>query len=198
MINESNAPISVATHKIASVSNIYHSNLGKNLRDKLLNGFQRLDTEFNEGEQQDNLHKTARTDWDAHRDPDVQEVLQAIMRLLCHSMTQSIDTDYQLHMDCLCSWITLSKEGAVVEPHYHNPFELGWSFAFYAKIPSGSTTLTFFDGLAHIKSRAVCNEGDVLMFPSSLYHYTTDTEVDRVVYSGNLLAGAKQNDGTTN
>ena len=196
MINESNAPISVATHKIATVSNIYHSNLGKKSCDKIINGLRRLDLEFNEGVQQDNLHKTTRTDWYAHNDDEVRSVLESIMRLLGHSMMQGTERPYMLNFDCLCSWITLSREGAIVEPHYHNPFELGWSFAFYAKIPSGSTSLTFFDGTVHIKSRAVCREGDILMFPSSLYHYTTDTEVNRIVYSGNLLAGAQQNDGT--
>lgn len=198
MINESNAPISVASHKIATISKIYHSSLDKRYCEKILNGLERLDQGWNEGEQLDNLHKTARTDWYAHADPEVQEVLQSVMRLLCHSISQSEENSHQFYMDCLCSWITLSKEGAIVEPHYHSPLEVGWSFAFYARIPSGSTTLTFFDGLAHLKKRVVCKEGDILMFPSFLYHYTTDTEVDRVVYSGNLLAGAKQNDGTEN
>lgn len=179
---------SVKTHNVPVHQRIYCATLDSELGDLVERTYAKADTSFNEGHQADNLINTDRTSWNVEREhqEELSPVLNAICDVYRTAIEQRMQTSLHMHADLKDSWIARSKAGAVVDPHHHGHNPSGWSFCFYAKIPSGKSSLTFIDHQLGSKTQVIVSEGEVLWFPSDCVHYTVDTEEGRMIYSGNF------------
>ena len=194
---EQNVPNSIQQHNIQTFVRVYASSLDEEMCNIVDNVYQKADTSFNNGHQKDNLISTDRTSWnveDEHQE-EISPVLDAICNVLRLSFEQRMQRGIHLHAELKSSWIARSRDGAVVDPHHHGHNPSGWSFCFYAKIPSGKSSLTFVDNNLGNKTTVVVREGELLWFPSELTHYTVDTEEGRMIYSGNFYVMCRDDDG---
>lgn len=186
----------IRTYNVKSQVELYASRLPDSFSDIIADVYEKADTTFNDKEQKDNLLSTDRTVWNIdHEYPDelrpvIDEICKFLMNVFVSKMQSTIDFNAQI----VGSWIARSKKGAVVDPHHHGHNPVGWSFCYYAKIPSGSSSLTFMDAVMGSKTQVMLSEGDLLFFPSSLTHYTADTEDGRLIFSGNVLIDVREAD----
>lgn len=187
MIEEQAQSASVEQIAVQSISQIFKTSLPDECKQVILDAFEKADTSFNENGVQDNLLKTERTGWVVHEEiVEIHPVLDRIFASLNNAFGQlSMGEDFTYSVQLCDSWIARSKSGAVVDPHHHGLVPHRWSFCYYASIPSGKSSLTFMDNIISNKVVVHVQEGDLIWFPSSLTHYTVDTEEGRVIYSGN-------------
>ena len=91
------------------------------------------------------------------------------------------------------AWVGFYKGNSFVHPHCHEEPPNFYSIAAYLSTGSDDTSLSFMtdESPSHGVNRpkVICKQGDLIIFPSSLYHYTNDTSDERVVLSGNYYAG---------
>ena len=190
MIEEQMTDASVEELTIPTVTTIFKTRTSASHKDTIKRVFDKADTSFNDGKTKDNLIKTDRTGWLVHE--DYPEDIHPVLNDLCDKFHRGLKqrtfdgADFSLDVQLRDSWIARSKAGAVVDPHHHGLLPTWWSFCYYAEIPSRASSITFMDN--SVSSKVVVNvqEGDVIWFPSSLTHYTVDTEEGRLIYSGNV------------
>jgi hypothetical protein len=187
MIEEQACDVGVEFIPIPSITNIFKTNVGSEYAEILVDVYEKADTSYNEEGVKDNLIKTDRTGWLVHLEyPELHPVLDVFCTRLHKAMTQHAPSDrFDTNIDLRDSWIARSKSGAVVDPHHHGLLPSSWSFCYYAKIPSGKSSITFMDNNLSQKITVHVQEGDLIWFPSHLTHYTVDTEEGRMIYSGN-------------
>jgi hypothetical protein len=144
----------------------------------------------------DNLFLSERTDWFYHEDEDFKpffydiiykQLLNAVENIIFQFAKKDklfIDIDYGV--DVYNCWFSKFKKGGYTMPHVH--FESYGNFAFscYLKLPSLRSSLTFCNSNKKIKNIEV-REGDILIFPGHLQHWSFDVEEDRSLLSGNFL-----------
>ncbi len=148
----------------------------------------------------DNLKNVERTDWHYHLHDDFRPYYDIVLKKLYDCMmryslrtgqTSSNDRPlfekmlYKIFM--LNSWYAKCRKNAIVQPHNHGYGYSLFSFACYLKIPSLKSSLFFGNtSFTWIKSLDV-REGDIIVFPSHLLHWTNDVEEGRALFSGNFV-----------
>lgn len=176
----------VAVHYVPHIAKVFHCSVPKEVCEQTLSAFNELEKPDFTGQFNNNLLETLRTDWHCDNNPVMQPVVQCLMNkfIKCFKTLDCPD-DLNITIKLVSSWIAESKKDAEIEPHMHGEMSNGWSFCLYARIPEGKTSLTFFDPKMS-KTRVTVQEGDLLVFPSNLGHYSSDTHPGRTVYAGNL------------
>lgn len=177
---------SVAVHHVPHSATVFHCSVPKSLCTQIVSAFQDLEKFDMSTHVNNNLIKTLRTDWHCHNEPLMASVVQGLITELA-TCFQSIDCpdDMQIKISFLDSWIAESQEGAEIEPHKHTEVSNIWSFCLYARVPEEGTSLSFCNSRME-KKRVPVREGDLLVFPSNLAHYSFDTHFGRMVYAGNI------------
>lgn len=151
----------------------------------------------------DNLIETERTDWDYHLNLEFRPYYNIIFKELLLGMTY-FSKNYGNHKtsdnynSCKFSifmlncWYAKSKKNAYVQPHDHGSGYFSFSFSCYLNIPSKISSLTFMSAQAEWRENVAVKEGDILIFPSHLLHWTRDVEENRSILSGNFLLEMKR------
>ena len=156
---------------------------------------------------QDNLNNVRRTIWELHTDEDTSSVVSKIMdhANLCirtrlnyphPNQNQPPFFDNKMFFYSFATfnaWVAHYKNESFVEPHCHIEYPNFWSCALYLSTGGDETSLSFLSDEApsfnQNKMKIPCKEGDMLIFPSNLIHYTNDTFDKRIVMSANMYAG---------
>ena len=110
-------------------------------------------------------------------------------------------TIWELHTDedaaTFNAWVAHYKNESFVEPHCHTPYPGFYSCSLYLSTGGKDTSLSFLSDEApsfnQNKLKIPCKEGDMLIFPSDLVHYTNDTFDERIILSANVYAGYSPN-----
>lgn len=186
--------LSMSSHNVAIQSRIFHDSLPEHFSTLIESGYSELDKIDNAGVERDNLYNTERTGWDSHKNENVRIIWAAVAEkfatLFSAESAFNLKLRAEIQTELYDSWIAFSKDDAVVEPHNHSSCPFVWSFVFYAKIPNQKSSISFFDFYAgHITVNV--KEGDLLLFPSTIGHYTSDTTPGRTVFSGNFLVSLR-------
>ena len=156
---------------------------------------------------QDNLSNVRRTIWELHTDEDTSSVVSKIMdhvnfcirtRLNYPHPNQNQPPFFDNKMffysfATFNAWVAHYKNESFVEPHCHIEYHNYYSCALYLSTGGDETSLSFLSDEApsfnQNKMKIPCKEGDMLIFPSNLIHYTNDTFDKRIVMSANMYAG---------
>jgi hypothetical protein len=156
---------------------------------------------------QDNLINVRRTIWELHTDEDTSSVVSKIMdhANLCirtrlnyphPNQNQPPFFDNKMFFYSFATfnaWVAQYKDESFVEPHCHIEYPNFWSCALYLSTGGNETSLSFLSDEApsfnQNKMKIPCKEGDMLIFPSNLIHYTNDTFDKRIIMSANMYAG---------
>ena len=156
---------------------------------------------------QDNLINVRRTIWELHTDEDTSSVVSKIMdhANLCirtrlnyphPNQNQPPFFDNKMFFYSFATfnaWVAHYKNESFVEPHCHIEYPNFWSCALYLSTGGDETSLSFLSDEApsfnQNKMKIPCKEGDMLIFPSNLIHYTNDTFDKRIIMSANMYAG---------
>ena len=156
---------------------------------------------------QDNLNNVRRTIWELHTDEDTSSVVSKIMdhvnfcirtRLNYPHPNQNQPPFFDNKMffysfATFNAWVAHYKNESFVEPHCHIEYPNYYSCALYLSTGGDETSLSFLSDEApsfnQNKMKIPCKEGDMLIFPSNLIHYTNDTFDKRIVMSANMYAG---------
>lgn len=140
-----------------------------------------------------NIKGVERSPWHIHRGREDTELFNTLadhVKLYCEGSYNLDDRDY-LRLTWDDCWIMrgLSEDG-FVEPHAHTKHWGGLSFSLYLDLPKGYTTLSFMsvDDIGDAWNRdIIIEEGDMIVFPGNLIHYSKDVSPGRVVMSGNAV-----------
>jgi len=159
----------------------------------------------------DNLEGVRRTGWHLQKDKDFAPYLQRVSAKVEHCISTRLNYPYfskrqpdamrangMQFVIAMCeAWISFYKNSSFVHPHCHEQPPNFYSIAAYLSTGEGDTSLNFMtdESPSHgiNRPRVVCKQGDLVIFPSNLYHYTNDTSDERIVLSGNYYAGYMPN-----
>lgn len=146
----------------------------------------------------DNLINTERTDWKYHQNRDFRPYYNILLKELFECVIQydtlyggglKIRKDYDIERSIFMmdSWFAKSRKNAFVEPHNHGHGYAFFSFVCYLKLPSLKSSLKFASSDLSWQENLLVREGDIIVFPSHLPHWTNDVEEGRSIYSGNFI-----------
>ena len=156
---------------------------------------------------QDNLEGVKRTGWDLQKDPEIGPYLQQVTAKVEHAVSTRLNYPHfhkhkpdsmkrngmQFVIAMYNAWIGFYNKNSFVHPHCHEEASNFYSIAAYLSTGDNDTSLYFMteESPSHgvDRQRINCRTGDMVIFPSNLYHYTNDTDDKRVVLSGNIYAG---------
>ena len=162
----------------------------------------KLDEEIN-----DNLSNVRRTIWELHTDEDAGPTIGKIMDHMNYCIRTTLNYPhpnqnqpsffdnrmFYYSFATFNAWVAHYKNESFVEPHCHTPYPGFYSCSLYLSTGGKDTSLSFLSDEApsfnQNKMKIPCKEGDMLIFPSSLVHYTDDTFDKRIVMSANAYAG---------
>ena len=186
---------------------IMKSTLSKELCNALIElAEQKLETDI-----VDNLEGVRRTGWDLQKDKDVAPYLQSVTSKVEHCISTRLNYPHfnksrpdsmrrngmQFVIAMYNAWIGFYKNNSFVHPHCHEQPPNFYSIAAYLSTGDSDTSLNLMTDESPSyginRPRVVCKQGDLVIFPSSLYHYTNDTSDERIVLSGNYYAGYMPN-----
>ena len=182
---------------------IMKSTLSKELCDALIKlSEQKIETGI-----VDNLEGVRRTGWNLQKDSDVAPYLQMVTAKVEHCISTRLNYPHfhknrpssmkrngmQFVIAMYNAWVGFYKGNSFVHPHCHEEPPNFYSIAAYLSTGGSDTSLSFMtdESPSHGVNRpkVICKQGDLVIFPSSLYHYTNDTSDERIVLSGNYYAG---------
>ena len=137
-----------------------------------------------------------RTGWHLQKDKDAWPYLQRVSAKVEHCISTRLNYPHfnkrkpasmkrngmQFVVAMYNAWISFYDNNSFVHPHCHEEAPNFYSIAAYLSTGDSDTSLSF-----------VCKQGDLVIFPSNLYHYTNDTSDGRIVLSGNYYAGYMPN-----
>ena len=159
----------------------------------------------------DNLEGVRRTGWHLQLDKDIAPYLQRVSAKVEHCISTRLNYPHfnkrkpasmkrngmQFVVAMYNAWISFYKDNSFVHPHCHAEAPNFYSIAAYLSTGDSDTSLNFMtdESPSHgiNRPRVVCKQGDLVIFPSNLYHYTNDTSDERIVLSGNYYAGYMPN-----
>jgi hypothetical protein len=152
----------------------------------------------------DSLINTERTDWHYHLNDEFRPYYDILLKELYECMMfYSLETSFTLGKNetrklkysifMLDSWFAKCRENAFVEPHHHGYGYGLYSFVCYLKIPSRSSSIKFANSDFSWSYDTFVREGDIIVFPSNLKHWSHDTEEGRSIFSGNFVWEVKHN-----
>jgi hypothetical protein len=186
--------LDIAEHNIMSWETIRRLSVDKNICEKIVAAYPKIDEKWNRGAAQDNLKNTDRTIWGAQSHPALADVMPIVAEKIWDTFDCSMRKHGTVQLEridvhIIDTWIAKSLEGAFVEPHNHAGAHIGnaFSYCLYVNLPSGKSSISFFEPVTNQKVGVEVREGDLLVWRSHLHHFTTDTEPDRMVMAGNCI-----------
>ena len=142
----------------------------------------------------DNLYDAKRTDWQLHTHEGGRDLFLPLVEIIGRSMTMRLSYPGHnldmtpLEITLMDSWVAWYHEKSQTVPHIHFKMDHAYSYALYISTGENETSsITFMqpqDGLD--KKMVTVRNGDLLIFPAHLYHYTFDMANGRIVASGNF------------
>jgi hypothetical protein len=150
----------------------------------------------------DNLKGHERTGWYLHEDKDFKHCFDNLKNILdqttynmaCHPLEDNrIDNIYHETI-LLESWFARSKKNAHTSPHNHGIFLGAFAFSCYLQLPSKNTTLTFAKSDLGYQKTIHAREGDIIIFPSNMSHWSFGLEEERCIVSGNFLFSVRKHE----
>ena len=156
---------------------------------------------------QDNLEDVQRTGWELHKNSDIAPYLQQVTSKVEHCVSTRLNYPHfhkrkpdsmrkngmQFVIAMYNAWISFYNKNSFVHPHCHEEAPNFYSIAAYLSTGSKDTSLYFItdESPSHgvNRLRVTCKTGDMVIFPSNLYHYTNDTSDKRIVLSSNIYVG---------
>lgn len=156
----------------------------------------------------DNLILTERTDWEYHKNEKFKEYYEKIILKELKSGMRSItnqyadpniggmDADTYFDIKMINMWFAKFKDGGYTRPHNHFCSFGSYAFSCYLKLPSSRSSITFCNSLKSQILNVEVREGDILIFPGHLQHWSFDVEENRSLLSGNftLLVNSSYSD----
>jgi len=157
-----------------------------------------------------NLKNTNRTGWQIFKDESFAPVFQKFAdrvtaTIISFGLTYPpLHSDNRVDFDVTCqykdAWVAWYSSNSFVQPHSHGSGRLispEYSVSTYLKVPDDYTELTFFDTVYGnpVYTKVEVKQGDFLIFPSHLSHYTDDCKEGRVILSGNFVLNLTQSEG---
>jgi hypothetical protein len=156
-----------------------------------------------------NLQNTKRTGWRVFEKPEFAPVFQKFSdkvteTILSYAQARPIlglghNGTYNVNCRYFNAWVAWYSSDSFVQPHQHGGGEMfspEYSLSAYLKVPDDSTELTFVP--RELKTtenyKIEVKQGDFLIFPSSLMHYTNDCKEGRVILSANFTVTAATNE----
>jgi len=142
------------------------------------------------------LHLMERTDWNLYENNEFKTKFRETIDNRIFEVTYKMSHFplYNGHYNQLNHeiqvyniWFARCKKGGYTDPHHHGAGSGLYSFVYYLKVPSKETSLTFSNLEFFNKRRFIIREGDLLVFPSGLVHWSFDTEDDRCLIAGNFV-----------
>ncbi len=178
---------SISTHRFVTNLSVYHSFLSDDCCKLIQAAYDESEKINNSGYGKDNLINTERTDWHAHKNEKAFQVWKSIVDVFNDAFFRDMTGGRSIHLGAFLheSWIAVSTENSFVAPHDHGACPFMWSFSFYAKIPNKQSSINF-GGAGSDNIKIPVREGDLLLFPSHLQHYSNDTVPERTIFSGNF------------
>lgn len=153
----------------------------------------------------DNLINIERTGWECHHNENFRPYYDIILKELYKSMIHlssieggcsfrgEVKKNIRYSIFMIDSWFAKCRKNSFVFPHHHGFGYGSFSFVCYLKIPSLKTSLSFANSDFSWQKNIALREGDILVFPSYLKHWSNDTEEGRSVFSGNFVWEARHN-----
>lgn len=147
----------------------------------------------------DNLINTERTNWHYHQNKEFRPYYDLILKELYQSMmyyssreggsSPDRGTKEQIKYSIFMynSWFAKCRKEAFVSPHHHGYSHGTFSFVCYLKIPSLKSSLAFANSDFNWVKNISLREGDIIVFPSYMKHWSNDTEEGRSIFSGNFI-----------
>jgi len=154
----------------------------------------------------DNLKGHERTGWYLHEDDDFRHCFDNLKNILyettftmaCHpSIHGSFDNIYH-EIIILESWFARSKQNAHTSPHNHGNFNGVFAFTCYLQLPNKNTTLTFAKSDLSYQKTIHAREGDILIFPANMAHWSFGLEEERSLVSGNFIFSVRKHEDEEN
>lgn len=140
----------------------------------------------------DNLIGHKRTNWELHKEKAFKEEYDILHRILFDSTLQmssypssyegGAEGHYTLSMRDM--WFARNIDG-FTRPHTHGNIFGVFSFSCYLHLPNKETNLTFMRSDQMGLNTITAREGDILIFPSNMLHFSYGLEKERSLISGN-------------
>lgn len=149
---------------------------------------------------EDNLISESRTPWNINTLPGFEEAYLPMLEKINVMLESYVNTEAIYGHSCdsygvpngtmmsihsIDAWTAWFDDGGATLPHTHASLLNHFSTVLYLRLPKGKTSLEFF---SHPSTKTVIRdlkEGDLLLFPSNVSHYTFDVERGRIVTSAN-------------
>lgn len=140
----------------------------------------------------DNLYDVERTDWKLHAKEGAEEILQPVLNkvvscssdIVCPSYFEANTPKHEIKLNFYDTWVAWFNKESATLPHLHLPFLTHYSFSLYLKLPSGKSSI----GFNQCSNRRLVDvyEGDLVIFPGFLPHWSFDMSDGRVLLAGNF------------
>ena len=155
----------------------------------------------------DNLEGVYRTGWDLQSDPDFTPHLAYMTEVLSGCISKKFNyphfrganesyqsKGFQMALSWLDMWVGYYDKYSFVHPHNHGELPSFWSFSAYLSTGESSESSLYFMSDESPERSVSCmrvnvKRGDVLIFPSNIFHYTNDCAGGRVVMASNFFCG---------
>jgi len=155
------------------------------------------DGSYNYENYSNNLIETKRTDWFYHENEKFKPFYDNVIKKVLFDGMENFAIPNPCYRDALDDvtysiettncWFAKSTEKSHVYPHIHGNSYGFFSYSCYLKLPSSRTSLTFSSKSLLLRETIEVKEGDILIFPSDLIHWTNDIENERSILSGNFI-----------
>jgi len=145
-----------------------------------------------------NLLNTRRTGWKVFNEEAFAPVFEKFSSLTLELVANYLENkseyyrqgDQALTAFFRDAWVAWYGEDSFVQPHTHvggDMFTNDYSLSAYLNLPQGKSSLTFLSNLGDATNFCIeVHKGDVLIFPSSLCHYSNDCHEGRIILSSNF------------
>lgn len=140
----------------------------------------------------DNLYKVDRTDWQLHEKEGFSELLKPVIDTIAGCSKDIvyptyIDSRPPLHtcrMNFYDTWVAWFNGESATLPHIHKPIFNHFGYSLYLRLPNGKSSL----GFSQCDDRKLVDvyEGDMLIFPGYLPHWSFDMSDGRALLAGNF------------
>ena len=160
---------------------------------------------------EDNLSNVRRTNWELFADDDAAPLVEEATNHMNFCIRTRLNYPhpnqdqpgffdnkmFYYSFATFNAWVAHYTDDSFVEPHCHTEYPGFYSCSAYISTGGKETSLSFISDEApsfnQNKLKIPCKEGDMLIFPSHLVHYTNDTFANRSIFSANVYAGYSPN-----
>lgn len=147
---------------------------------------------YKQSDIRDNLENVERTGWDLHTKDGANSVLQPVFDKIVTCSSEIVCPAYSSHDVPLHAvefsfydvWVCWFNKNSATLPHTHHSFVTHYGFSLYLKLPTGRSSIGF--NQCSTKRSVEVHEGDLIIFPSYIPHWSFDMSDGRTLLSGNF------------